>query len=429
MHAATPEQAHQFGERTIALDRALSRGLAAAAELHLDVVLTPLLEDAASTWRCELRRDGVVVLDGIGLGKGTTAEAKVGALFEALEHRLSGASTLSEHDIVLRSAHEVAAQRHLIRDAAVALLVDGPDDPIACFTYRSALDGSEVAVPVALSVPQYLRMNAEELRYLVGDPYRYNWLRRYSMNNGWAAGSDPTEALVHGLNETVERDAMSLLLARTFLKSPPARLTAVDPATLPEDLALLWERAKALTGGEVRLIDMTTDLGVPAYWAFLPPPAGQPARVRGCGASLSRRYALNRAITELIQIHTTMAGDDDDTPPRRDRTTGYPALHRCRLADFTEALRTARFTPFEDAPAPGSPREHAERLITTLHRSGFAVHIRNHHTTANLAVVNVFVPGLERFTLVTDGALVLPGPRGLAAARTETADQAVATPV
>jgi ribosomal protein S12 methylthiotransferase accessory factor len=32
----------------------------------------------------------------------------------------------------------------------------------------------------------------------------------------------------------------------------------------------------------------------------------------------------------------------------------------------------------------------------------------------HLAVVNLFVPGMERFAIVTDGILVLPGERGTA---------------
>ncbi|MCX4817959.1 hypothetical protein OG601_46080 [Streptomyces sp. NBC_01239] len=33
-------------------------------------------------------------------------------------------------------------------------------------------------------------------------------------------------------------------------------------------------------------------------------------------------------------------------------------------------------------------------------------------TTEGLAVVHVLGPGMERFMLVTDGLLVIPGPRG-----------------
>ncbi|GAB7046470.1 hypothetical protein JCM9534A_15960 [Catenuloplanes indicus JCM 9534] len=39
---------------------------------------------------------------------------------------------------------------------------------------------------------------------------------------------------------------------------------------------------------------------------------------------------------------------------------------------------------------------------------------RDHYVTGDVAVVDVFVPGLERFMLVTDGQVVVPGARGMA---------------
>ncbi|MFD5558856.1 YcaO-like family protein [Streptomyces sp. NPDC127068] len=112
---------------------------------------------------------------------------------------------------------------------------------------------------------------------------------------------------------------------------------------------------------------MTSDLGVPAYTAYLPAPQGQPARICGWGASLSRRYAVTRAVSELVQLHSTMHLREQYAhllPEQRDDTGPYPKLHACYLSDFTSALASAELRAYEDTVAPGTPRGHLDRLLS-----------------------------------------------------------------
>ncbi|MFG2911461.1 YcaO-like family protein [Kitasatospora sp. NPDC048298] len=195
------------------------------------------------------------------------------------------------------------------------------------------------------------------------------------------------------------------------LTRTPHTLRVVDPRTLPTDLRACHHTAETRVGQPVSLLDATTDLGVPVYWAYTPAAAGTPARIRGAGASLSPRCAAERALTELVQIHSTATALA--VRPAPGHTRRHPALHRCHLADFSAALPHATVIPFADRPAPATPRAHLAVLLRTLSRRGFTAYARRHHVGAHLAVVNVVVPGLERFVLVTDGQLVLPGRRGL----------------
>ncbi len=416
-HTAPP----QSGERSLLPDAASGRAAAAIAALGLEADLAPILDGSPGTWRCVLRRAGVPLRTGLGLGKGGRAEARAGALFEALEHFLSGVDGLVGAPVRLAGAHGVA-RGPLRRDIAAALLAQAPDHPLGCLPYRS-LDGDpDTDVPLFLSMPEYLRPAGEDLRRQVGDSYDYRSVGRYSVNNGWAAGADPVEAAVHAINELIERDALSLLLIGQFLRDRPRRLVVVDPATLTADLTALLDFATARTGRPVHLIDMTTDLGVPAYTAYQAPPPGRPARICGWGASLSRRYAISRALSELVQLHSTIGLREeyaDLLPAQRDDTGPYPGLHACYLSDFGTALEAAEVRPFEPTAAPDTPHGHLDRLLGLLRERGFAAYQRDHHVTPDAAVVNVLVPGLERFMLVTDGQVVVPGGRGFAEARGE----------
>ncbi|WP_424216152.1 YcaO-like family protein (plasmid) [Streptomyces sp. BI20] len=416
---ATPPDAagpRQSGERSLPLAEAEARARSAAAVLGLDVDLAPVLDESPGTWRCVLSRAGLDLPTSLGLGKGNREEAHAGALFEALEHYLSGVDELDPAGILLARAHALA-EGPLARDLAVRLLGEGPDHSVGCLPYHSLTGEPDTDVPLFLSMPEYLRPAGAPARRAAGDAYDYRVVGRYSVNNGWAAGADPVEATVHAINELIERDAHSLLLVEQFLRPRPGPLAVVDPDTLPTDLVALLDAATAHTGRRPHLIDMTTDLDVPAYAAYLPAPAGRPARICGWGASLSRRYAIARALTELVQLHSTVGLRERYAhllPEQRDDTGPHPHLRACRLSDFTPALASAIRRPFRDTRVPDTPRGHLDRLLGLLRERGLAVYRREHHVTLDLAVVNVLVPALERFVLVTDGQVVVPGERGMA---------------
>ncbi|RPE38658.1 YcaO-like family protein [Streptomyces sp. Ag109_O5-1] len=212
---------------------------------------------------------------------------------------------------------------------------------------------------------------------------------------------------MHGINEVIERVAMSLLIIEQFLTPDrPRPLRVTDPATLPAPLAALHATAEHRIGRPVSLLEMTTDLGIPAYWAFVSPAVpGTAARVRGAGASLNPRYAAECALSELIQAHTmaTRSGHS-----RVDHTRHHPALNCC------SPHLGATTVPFPDAPAPATPEEHLRVLLSCLTANGFTAWAWRRYSSADLAVVNVHIPGLERFVLVTNGQFVLPGSHGLA---------------
>ncbi|MFB7495335.1 YcaO-like family protein [Streptomyces sp. NPDC056161] len=441
--APTAAEAPQHGERATPVEQAARHARRAVADLGLTASLTPLPVDGTEpgAWRCDLFRGGVPVPGGVGFGKGPGPTARVGAVFEALEHHLGELPPPGR--AVLRGAHQVAAALGR-QEAVLARLSEGPDRPLACLPYRSLTGPGGADVPVFLSMPGYVDQPAAA-RTAGGDGYDYRVLGRYALNNGWAAGVTRTEAVVHALNEIIERDAMSLLLVRQFLSRTPPPLRVLDPAALPGPLAALHRAAEDRVGARVWLLEMTTDLGVPAYWAYLPAAPGVAARVRGCGASLSRTYAVERALHELVQIHTGVTGSGAEPQPAAPHFgSRHPALRRCYTADFSARLKDAHHVPFTadgadggddavpcvpaasaadavdavdavDASTLRTPADHLDALLARLSARGFSAYAWDRYTGDHLAVTNVFVPGMERFMAVTDGHLVLPGPRGLAA--------------
>ncbi|WP_067962578.1 YcaO-like family protein [Nocardiopsis trehalosi] len=375
----------------------------------------PRLTDLGGAWRCRLlHADQTPVPAGLGAGKGDPAAARVGAVFEALEHASTHAGVLRPDHVVLRPVRALTAGAWGT-DPAVLALDPGARAPLACRTH-TALDGRspDVDVPVFLSCPSYLGADAAPLRAALGDTHDYAPAARYSTNSGTAIGSTRTEALVHALAEVVERDAYSLLLAAVFLGPGGRAARLVRPESLPDDLARWHDLARRRVHGPVHLLDMTTDLGVPAFSAHARCGGGAP--VQGQGASLSARLAVRRALTELVQC-AAMADHDgaDAVTPDLRALRPYPALLAAGRADLGPHLAAARPVDFHDTAAPATPGGHLRGLVAAVAARGHTPYAADVRTTATgVCTVSVVVPGLERFFAVTGGAPVVPGPRARA---------------
>ncbi|MWK37399.1 hypothetical protein GEV43_27265 [Actinomadura sp. J1-007] len=364
----------------------------------------------------------------------------MGALFEALEHHFSGPACFDPARVTMRSGEDLAAGPLAAEACAPALAAAGT---VACHDYTPihavlppgsgpgsgapvhgpngspSEDGAQetagsLAVPLVLAGTWYF--DRPELRQMAGDGTDYRALARYSWNSGSAIGVNRAEALVHALNETIERDAVSLLLARLFVHRDTRWLRVIDPETLPAQLAAAHHALRALSGSPVHLVEVTTDIGVPAFIAYTHNAACTEGRI-GAGASLSPAYAAWRALAELAQRQLgERAFPGPRVTPSMQGLERYPALRAAARLDLRDHLTRAPRVPFRDEdPGDRPSRTLPEQLRELTGLLTAAGHRPYHRVSAilpgGITVVHAFVPGLERFWLVTDGMLVIPGPR------------------
>ncbi|HVV84798.1 MAG TPA: TOMM precursor leader peptide-binding protein, partial [Kofleriaceae bacterium] len=121
--------------------------------------------------------------------------------------------------------------------------------------------------------------------------------------NGHAAGNCLEEAILQGFLELVERDAVAVWWYNR-LRQPAVSLDGPELAWA----AGLREHYRGLGWG-LWVLDLTTDLGVPAYVALAEREGGGRWSV-GFGCHLDARLGVQRALTELNQIF-----DPDDAAP------------------------------------------------------------------------------------------------------------------
>jgi ribosomal protein S12 methylthiotransferase accessory factor len=346
-----------------------------------------------------------------GGGKGAGAQCTASAALEALEHLHldRGLPTARSRPAEVRSlaAAEVADQPQLDGDTLVRrLAAEHPGSLVECLRYVSPWTGAAVWYPAFIKNPRYRRHPGGDERR---DLRAYH---RYSSGNGTAGGVNPVEAVLHGTLELVKRDAVSLAYLDWYLDGR-GPLQRIDPDCLPDDLAELVELARRVLGAPRLLLDVTTDLGIPVVLA-LPSRRTPAAPMPGAGASLDGRYAVERALDELLQV---VSAERIETRERRDRLLRgrmldpWPDLRAVFDLDPEQLLRLGAVpvaVPQSVAVTRG-PVAQLSRVTDLLAAAGLTLFTSPWTPPESLvAVHSTLVPGLESFCLVQTGVPVRP---------------------
>ncbi len=236
-------------------------------------------------------------------GKGLSVDAaKASAVMESVE---SHSAQRRAREAVWFSRREVAGTehalpRHLLRRRLA------PDRRIPW------VDGFDLLRSRPSLVPEEL----VQTDFSDPVPEGHGWFAASS--NGLGAGNTETEALLHALCELVERDAFTL-----WCHAPPDRRAATrfDPEALPDsDVAWLRRQFEAARIA-LEVWDITSDIGIPAFYCEIDDPDGRAPRLGrfgGVGCHPSAAVALCRALCEAAQSRLTfIVGSREDLPPSR----------------------------------------------------------------------------------------------------------------
>ncbi|UII69263.1 YcaO-like family protein [Pseudomonas sp. HN11] len=342
-----------------------------------------------------------------GAGKGHLAAARVGALYEALEHYLS--DDLQASPLHRQASSYFAAHSRFDDDGALAMLTAQQEGAIVCRTYRSLVDDQLFSYPLALTCPRYCEQPLHD------DPTDLRALRRYSSNSGTAIGATGDEALLHAVNENIERDALSLFLLEHFYYQHSSGLRRVDPHSLGPEARTALHALHQQFNAEVVVLDISREFCATTCLAFINAPSTMPL-VYGSGTSLSPTHAAWRALAELAQLQALAA-----EPP----LIRHLLNAQRHLAPFARLRRCLQFSPdrlmaqpvewvqlHEHKPLP-DPGEQITRLVDDMASHNLTPGVCNlFQSRLGTTLVHVVIPGLERFFLVSTGNVVVPQQRG-----------------
>jgi len=216
-------------------------------------------------------------------------------------------------------------------------------------------------------------------------------------SNGCAAGNTLEEAIAQGFLELVERDSVALWWYNR-LRRPAVDLDAFDDPFIRGIQARLRAR-----GRELWVLDLTSDLGVPAFGAISRSVTGSAERIMlGFGAHFDPRLGVLRALTEHNQMYLFVAPLDDG---KAGRVPDDPALAEwlpvATVADQPYLLPAdgTAVTPDQFRTAQnGDLRDDVLMAQAIVERHGMELLVLDQtRADIGLPVVKVVVPGLRHF--------------------------------
>jgi ribosomal protein S12 methylthiotransferase accessory factor len=207
------------------------------------------------------------------------------------------------------------------------------------------LTGREVWVPAVMAC------------YMVKEIYQSERFWN-PISTGYAAHSDPAEALLRALCEVIERDAIEIVW-RQMLSLP-----WVTPKHYSDSVRWLCA-ASSRQFIDTFLFDATTDMGVPtAYCVHVAPYDGSARQLVGCATRRTFDEAAEHAILETFQVRDAVRSEEED--PEDSCSSGsiidgarYMAKQE-RSPAFDFLLKDAEGRAAE--PANGIPQETAAAL-------------------------------------------------------------------
>lgn len=208
-------------------------------------------------------------------------------------------------------------------------------------------------------------------------------------STGLAGGNHPLEALSHAICEIIERDAHTLW---ALLPAEARHETAIDLDSVTDsgcrELLDACERANV----EVAAWDITSDVGIAAFYCRIVDRDQSGLRRRGAaaglGCHLARDVALARAITEAVQSRLTLIAGSRDDMSRADHQPRHTPAHHERPTRRFDAVPSFDADTFEDDIAHLLARVRAVGIEQVI-----AVDLSR--PELQVPVVRVIVPGLE----------------------------------
>jgi ribosomal protein S12 methylthiotransferase accessory factor len=208
--------------------------------------------------------------------------------------------------------------------------------------------------------------------------------------NGCAAGMSLRDAIVRGFLELVERDS----IAQWWYRRLPC--AAVDLDVLDSAYCRDLQQAYRAMGRELWVLDITTDLDVPAYAAVSCLTGGASAGrkvIFGFGAHFDAERAVTHAATEMNQLAASLGTDASaarSSSPELDRWLETATLDE---HDYLSPHGTVDPRVLTDGADSG---EDVERCREIVERRGMQLLVLDQsRADVALPVVKVIVPGLR----------------------------------
>lgn len=333
----------------------------------------------------------------ISSGKGLGAQGLASALFEAIEHliyldddnRTTGRALIGEI---------VNSNKRLLEFYPIYYLSKiNYSKEINTIRYTSLTTSIN-----ELQYPSFLACTDNGLDSDIG------LLKKYKTNSGCASGYSKEEAIIHGINELIERDSLSTHLVDCFIKKSVDTLNVVSPNSLSEKLKAIYYEVEETLEEKITLLEITKYPEFPTYFAYCKK-MSHTLPFKGSGTSSFMEYAIERTLLELLQ-HYHM---HDDQNEKEDIITSilfskyekYSKAVSCNYDGFHLDYVSLNFS---DSHHDLELKDLLHSTIELLNNYHLDVYVNHLYSSDNLYCTKVLIPGLDNFQIINNGVFAIP---------------------
>jgi ribosomal protein S12 methylthiotransferase accessory factor len=409
---------HEPRQREYTLDHALAFASENLKKLNMDFTLQQIgMSGELSTYLC-LLNNHKMQLTFRGAGSGSTQEAKVKAIYEAMEDSLLYQSLSHCDDERVRMFSTLSSPSTLLLQENELLPAILKQEDYLKNSYPwlklKKLYAQDDVIYYPLSLLFSHASHFEDYNKYVNQAN----ISQIANSTGIAMGATEAEALIHGINDWIERDAYGLFLLKTIMKRNESARCIIKQ-TLPDHLIKDIQVIESTHDDELMIIDITSDLGIPAFFVSFTKQK-VPVQPSGLGASLCKIDALQQALFEALQARDRY---NDNTVSARHKTIkhyqAYPALLRAFQCDLIQ-LRDAGYiidTNWNDVITHPMDKDLNKQINFIAHQIkslGVNVYYNTLFQDPNgLTLIYVLLIGVETFGMMREGIFTPIKTRGL----------------
>ncbi|WP_259276097.1 YcaO-like family protein [Lactobacillus delbrueckii] len=350
---------------------------------------------ALQTVRCILS-DSKKQQVSVGMGKGMNHMPVLGAEFESIEHLFYNSQTHS------------AKQRVLVSQIMEQDL-DFLDDPALNQLSKNTKLTVDSFVDIESSKEVYYPFFLSDLNFIDDGVSINNHAYQYASDSGYASGSTVNEALLHSINELIERDSISRFIIKYGLGIKENSVTAfkIIPKSLPKDLYKIYLGLKDTVDTEVILVKVINNYQIPTYFTAVLSQGSDILPIYGSGSSVDERYAVMRSLTEAYQLVSVKKGSESQQLRKRlNLIWSEISPMKMMSLTFTKKLASIRYRQHDIYV------KEVDRMISyereRLRQEGRKIYYRVVKEDPGFVLVQSLIPHFERFNLVFEGQIVTP---------------------
>ncbi|WP_367607679.1 YcaO-like family protein [Legionella sp. W05-934-2] len=408
-----------INQRAYKLDDALLIGLEEAAKNHI----TPLFkglnnikhEDThLSTYLCSTNNHQLK-LSFIGGASGFTQLSKIKALYESLEKSIS--FKICNNNLIdelyffstkSSPSTQFLLEKRLMPKLLLQEIYQNNRYPwIELIHYQNPTQ--KIHYPLGLIYASTPRLKN----------FRQDYLSELSDNTGLAIGATTDEAIIHGINQWVERDAYSLFLLKTIINKNPCPARLLLKETLPENIAKIVSTIEKQFNEKLIIMDMTSDINIPSFVVSFTK-QNMLLQPQGFGTSLFKEKALIQALFESIQYKDRF---NQNAKKYREENVALlsscPLLLKAMIGDLKYLIVNKLYTEIDwnnisSYSLHESLPQQIQFMVNLLAKQGANIYTQVlYKSSIGVAITYTLIPELENFSLIRDAKFLPIKTRGL----------------